>query len=114
MELWYLAHPLAGDIEGNLKKNAALARGLALKYPNRVIFSPLAACSFMKEPEDREISLKYCWAFMEREIFTGIMLPFPEWINSEGCKMEFRLALEMGMKIEFIDSKTGEVYGLNG
>lgn len=114
MELWFLSHPLAGDIAGNLKKNKELARDLALRYPNRVIFSPLAACSFMREPEDRDLSLKYCKAFLVREIFTGIMLPFPGWINSEGCKMEFRLAFEMGMKIEFIDSKTGEVYGLNG
>lgn len=114
MELWYLCHPLAGDVEINLRRNDVLARHLALRYPNRVIFSPIATCSFMREPEDRELSLKYCKAFLATEIFTGIMLPFPGWISSEGCKMEFRLAFEMGMKIEFIDSKTGEVYGLNG
>ena len=114
MELWYLCHPLAGDVENNLKKNNELARELALKYPNRVIFSPLAACSFLREPEDRDLSLKYCKTFLGTEIFTGMMLPFPGWLDSKGCQMEFRLALEMGMKIEFIDSKTGEVYGLNG
>ncbi|KJR97982.1 MAG: hypothetical protein VR68_11810 [Peptococcaceae bacterium BRH_c4a] len=114
MEFWYLCHPLAGDIENNLKKNAALARKLALQYPDRVIFSPLAATSFMREPEDREMGLRYCFAFLRSEIFTGIMLPFPEWLNSKGCQMEFRMAYDLDMKIEFIESKTGEVYRLNG
>lgn len=114
-EFWFLAHPLAGDVEGNLKKNAALARDLALRYPNRIIFSPIAAVSFLddREPAHREIGLKYCKAYMATEIFTGIMLPFPEWISSEGCRKEFSFAFELGMKIEFIDSKTGEVYKLN-
>jgi hypothetical protein len=114
MEFYYLCHPLAGDIENNLKKNAALARELALRYPDRVIFSPLAATSFMREPEDREMGLRYCFAFLRSGIFTGIMLPFPEWIESEGCRMEFVEAFNRKMKVEFIDSRSGEVYGLNG
>ncbi len=113
MEFWFLSHPLAGtqeQIKKNLEKNAALARELALRHPDRVIFSPLAAASFLQEPDDREIGMRYCLAFLGSGIFTGIILPSPEWVESEGCRKEFAEAWKRKIKIEFVDSKSREVY----
>ncbi len=103
---WFLCHPLAGDseeaIKANLKKAAELARKLALENPDAVIFSPIAACSFMKEPEDRELALKYCEYYLASGQFIGIILP-PGWTESRGCIREFEMAVRMNLGKVFLN-----------
>lgn len=99
--IWYLCHPLAGDIEGNRAKAAELARQLAAEHPEAVIFSPLAAFSWLREPEDRAMALRYCMAILELPEVQGIILP-PGWGKSWGCCMEHKRALELEKMVHYL------------
>lgn len=102
--LWFLSHPLAGDVEANKQKAAELARKLALEHPNAVIFSPVTALSFLREPEDRELALRYCEEYLRSDLFKGIILP-PGWTESQGCIKELSIARDIDMKVIFLNSK---------
>lgn len=104
---YFLCHPLAGDVDANLKKAAKLARKLALENQDAVIFSPIAACSFMREPEDRDLALKYCEYYLTSGQFIGIILP-PGWTESQGCIKEFEIAVKMDLAQVFLN-RAGDI-----
>lgn len=92
----YVAHPFASDPEGNRAKAAAVCREIALSRPGVVPVCPLLAFSFLWEPRERVIALAYCLALLEQcdELWLA-----GDWELSEGCQLERRRALELGMPV---------------
>ena len=92
----YVAHPLAGDVLGNMREVIQICRDISRLYTGTVPVTPLLAFSFLREPDERELALEYCLTLLERcdELWlTG------DWRNSEGCRMELERARELGMPV---------------
>jgi hypothetical protein len=62
MKIVYIAHPIAGDVAGNLAKIAAIIRDIANSQPHIIPFCPyFAYCSALDDgdPVQRGQGLKY-------------------------------------------------------
>ncbi|WP_338835855.1 DUF4406 domain-containing protein [Neomoorella thermoacetica] len=101
-KLVYVAHPFAGDPEGNKAKAAEICRRIAATYPGVVPVCPILVFSFLEEPADRELALAFCMALLERcdELWLA-----GEWEKSEGCWLERQKAQMWGMPV--IDYREG-------
>ena len=98
-KVWvYLAHPYGDSPVKNFSKASYICRQLATKYPQYIIFSPIHATSYMKEPEDRELGLEYCKSYLESGMFDQLWL-CPGWQDSKGCVWEKSIAEQMGIKV---------------
>lgn len=98
--LVYVAHPLAGDVSGNIERVKQICRLIAASYPDVVPVSPILLNSYLREPEDRERALAYCLAVLPhcRELWlTG------DWQHSEGCQLELALADRLAMPVSVAD-----------
>lgn len=98
MKIVYVAHPLRGDIEGNMAHSAEICREISERYPDVLPLSPLAAFSFLDDTvsEERERALDYCRQLLARadELWlTGT------WWLSEGCVAEVFWATAWGIPI---------------
>lgn len=92
----YVAHPFASDPEGNKARAATACREIMLARPGVVPVCPILAFSFLEEPREREAALAFCLALLERcdELWLA-----GDWELSEGCRLERRRALELGMPV---------------
>lgn len=99
MKVVYVAHPLASDPPGNVRKAAAILARIAASFPDVVPVCPLLAFSFLEEPRDRELALKWCFALLERcdELWLA-----GQWWASEGCLLEKRRAEELGVPVRVV------------
>lgn len=96
----YVAHPLAGDIPGNIERAKQICREIAhRRFPEVVPVCPLPAFSFLNDenPEERNIALEYCFALLQRcdELWLA-----GNWRESEGCRMEKELAEKLGIPVK--------------
>jgi hypothetical protein len=101
----YVAHPYRGKIE-NTHKVGIICREIA-KIPYLLPISPIHALSFYDEriwPEERESALKLCRELVKK---CDLLLLCRGWEESEGCRMELKVAKESGVPIiELKDFKT--------
>jgi len=100
MKIVYIAHPISGDIEENLKKIEAIGRQINLEEPDVVPFAHyFFDCYALNDdiPEERQRGIKNDIALMKRGFIDEIRL-YGDRI-SNGMKHEIELGVKLGIKI---------------
>jgi len=98
MKKVYIAHPLRGDIEANMKKADDICKRLS-GHGCIIPFSPLHAFGFLSAQGDQSIAMKYCFALLAS---CNELWVHGNWRQSEGCLMEIEFAKQRGMTIRYI------------
>ena len=100
MKIVYIAHPISGNIKGNLKKIQAIARKINLTEPDCVPFAHyFLDCHCLNDdvPEERARGIKNDIALMEAGFIDEIRL-YGDKI-SKGMKAEIELGKSLGIPI---------------
>jgi hypothetical protein len=77
MKVAYIAHPIGGDVEGNLRRIAEIVRHINLNEPETVPFVPYYAdCVAMNDADhsERERSIKNDHEFFRRQVIDELRL----------------------------------------
>lgn len=101
MRIAYIAHPISGDIKGNLEKVKAIARQINLEEPDVVPFAHYYLDCFALNddiPEERARGIKNDIELMKRGFIDELRL-YGDTL-SNGMKAEVKLA--MGLEIAII------------
>ena len=111
MKVCYLAHPIGGDVKGNLYKIREIVRNVNLEYPDVVPFTPYYADVVYLDddiPSERERGLKNDLFILRSGIIHELWL-FGNRI-SNGMAGEIETAKEMGIKIVPMSKEIKELY----
>jgi len=106
MKIIYIAHPIGGDVENNLKKVAQIAREINLEYPNVVPIAPyFLDCHALNDdiPEERQRGITNDSEFFIRKIMDEVWL-YGDRI-SNGMKQEIKQAHAMGIPVVVMSSE---------
>lgn len=95
----YVAHPLRGNVEENVKKATLICKELA-QYGAVIPFSPLHAFNFMDVSGDQDLVMRYCLTLLSK---VDELWVYGNWKESIGCRMEIAFAEGQGIPILFID-----------
>jgi len=100
MKIVYIAHPIGGDVENNLKDLARIIRAINLKYHDVVPLAPYYAdiiALYDSIPSERERGIKNDMAILESGIFKEL------WLTGEkisyGMSQEIEKSKELGIPI---------------
>jgi len=93
----YIAHPLRGDVAGNIVKAAEICKSL----PRHIIpLSPLHNfIYFDPETYDQVHAMELCFGLLTA---ADELWVYGDWQKSSGCKMEVEFARERGIPIKFM------------
>jgi len=98
MKIIYLSHPYRSGTEWGVWLNIHSAHLYAkdLWRKGYAVISPVSNTAFMGELDDFEH-----WMAGDLEILgrCDILVLAPGWERSEGCKMEYSKAIELGLKV---------------
>lgn len=99
MKIVYIAHPISGDIEGNLAKIRKVVKSINLEYSHIVPFVPYYADVVSLDDTDSEqrargIQNDHRLLPLAQEVWL-----FGDWRKSSGCCVEVRLALDLGIPV---------------
>lgn len=111
MKVAYIAHPISGDIEGNLKKIEVIGRQINLDEPEVVPFAHyFFDCYALDDdiPEERERGIKNDIALMRKGFIDEVRL-YGTTI-SRGMTHEVNLALELGIEVKPMTEATIKEY----
>ena len=111
MKIVYIAHPISGDVEGNLQKIRAISRFINLNYPDVVPFAPyFLDCIALDDdkPEERERGMRNDREFFERQVIDELWL-YGDRISS-GMSVEIAMAIKQGIPIVPMSEGTGKQY----
>lgn len=111
MKIAYIAHPISGDIAGNLKKIEAIGREINLTEPDVVPFAPyFFDCHTLNDeiPKERERGIKNDIALMKKGFIDELRL-YGNRI-SEGMKAEINLAHGLGILVIPMTNQTIHQY----
>lgn len=100
MKIAYIAHPISGDVRGNLRRIAAIGRKINLEEPEVVPFANyFFECYALEDGilEERERGVKNNIALMRKGFIDEIRL-YGNRI-SKGMSREVDLALELGIEV---------------
>jgi len=100
MKIIYIAHPISGDIEGNLNKIVEIARHINLTLPNVTPIAPyFLDCHALNDdiPEERQRGITNDSEFFIRRIMDEVWL-YGDKI-SNGMKQEIRQARAMNIPV---------------
>ena len=100
MKIVYIAHPISGDIQGNLNKVKNIIRQINLKEPDILPFAHyFVDCHALDDtiPKERERGIKNDTALMKAGFINEVWL-FGDRI-SNGMKHEIELARELNIPI---------------
>ena len=100
MIIAYIAHPLSGDIEGNLKRVKEIGRQINLEEPEVVPFAHFFFdCYTLNDdiPEERERGIKNDVALMRKGFIDEVRL-YGDRIST-GMSHEVNLAIELRIKV---------------
>ena len=100
MKVVYIAHPISGDIKGNLEKIVQIAREINLNEPDTVpVANYFLDCYALNDdiPEERERGIKNDIALFRKKYIDEVRL-YGDRI-SNGMKEEVKLARELGIKV---------------
>lgn len=100
MKIIYIAHPISGDIEGNLEKIITIIRELNIYSPRIVPFAPYwVDCHALDDTsmQERERGIKNDHTFFVKGVIDEVWL-FGDRI-SEGMKHEIDLARKLGIPV---------------
>jgi hypothetical protein len=107
MKIAYIAHPIAGDVKGNIKKIIKIVRDINLTKPDVVPFAPYIADVLAlddNKPEERTIGIRNCIKILSSGIISEVWVYGPR--ISGGMKIELNLALKKGIPVWFMDPNT--------
>jgi hypothetical protein len=99
-EIVYIAHPISGDIKGNLEKIKQIIRDINLTEANVVPFAHYwVDCHALDDdnPQERERGIKNDIALMKADFITQLWLYGPR--ISKGMLAEVKLAEELGIPV---------------
>lgn len=100
MKVAYIAHPISGDIKGNLKRIETIGRHINLNEPGVVPFAHyFFDCHALNDdiPEERERGIKNGIALMGKGFIDEVRL-YGDNIST-GMSHEIDLAIELGIKV---------------
>ena len=101
MKVAYIAHPISGDIEGNLRRIEQIGRQINLEEPEVVPFAHyFFDCYALDDdiPEERERGIKNDVALMRKGFIDEVRL-YGNRI-SVGMSHEVDLAIELGIEVK--------------
>ena len=111
MKIVYIAHPVSGDITGNLKKIQSIIRQINLYYPDILPFAHYVVDCYSLDddnPIERLRGIKNDIALLKAG-FVNEMWLYGNKI-SEGMKAEIKLAKELGILVCPKTDETMEEY----
>lgn len=100
MRVVYIAHPISGDVKGNLKKIEAIGRQINLDEPETIPFAHyFFDCHCLNDdiPEERERGIKNDMALMGKGFIDEVRL-YGDRI-SNGMEAEIKLANSLGIPV---------------
>jgi hypothetical protein len=100
MKIVYIAHPISGDIHGNLEKIRLIVRKMNLEHSDIVPFAPYwVDCHALDDtvPEERARGIKNDTAFFQKGVIDEVWL-FGDRI-SFGMQLEMDMAICMGIPV---------------
>ncbi len=107
MKIVYIAHPIGGDVENNLRKIAIIARQMNLTEPDCVPFAPyFLDCVALRDakPEERRRGLRNGAEVFKRGNFDEVRL-YGDRISPR-MLVEVILARQLGIKIVAVTEET--------
>ena len=106
MKIVYIAHPISGDIKGNLEKIRLIVRELNLNDPDIVPFAPYwLDCHALNDdvPEERERGIRNDEEFFVRGVIDELWLFGPR--ISTGMSHEITKAINCGIPVIAADAR---------
>lgn len=100
MKTVYIAHPIGGDVENNIKKLIATCREVNLSEPDIIPFVPYLSDLYALNdeiPEERERGLKNGLSLLKKGFIDEIWLYVDR--ISNGMRAEINVCLEFGIKV---------------
>ncbi|SEV88655.1 hypothetical protein SAMN05428988_0129 [Chitinophaga sp. YR573] len=100
MKIVYIAHPISGDIAGNLEKIRQIVRKINLECADIVPFAPYwVDCHALDDtiPSERERGIKNDTEFFKRGVIDEVWL-FGDRI-SFGMQCEIEMAVSLGISV---------------
>lgn len=94
MKKVYIAHPLRGDVENNIKKVTEICQSLT----NVIPLSPLHNFGYLTPDSDNYHAMQLCFGLLS---CADELWVFGNWWNSEGCKAEICFAGCRNIPIRF-------------
>ena len=113
MKIVYIAHPIAGDVKGNIEKILGIVRKINLEEPDILPFAHyIVDCQALDDtiPEHRFRGIKNDKEFFERKSFDELWL-YGDKI-SNGMLEEIKLAIKYGIPIKPMTIKIQLIFGL--
>jgi hypothetical protein len=80
MKIVYIAHPISGDVEGNIKKILAIIREINLTMPDVIPIAPyIVECQALDDnnPEERKRGIANNFQYFRRRIMDEVWLYGP-------------------------------------
>jgi hypothetical protein len=111
MKVAYIAHPIGGDVKGNLEKIVKIGRDINLSEPNVIPFAPyFFDCHCLNDdiPEERERGIKNDIALFKMGFISELRL-YGDRI-SNGMRAEIKLCKELNIPIKAMTRGTNEQY----
>ena len=102
MKIVFIAHPISGDVKGNLKEIIDIVRYINITYPDVVPFAPYwVDCHALNDdiPEERQRGIKNDTEYFNRKAFDELWVCGD--IISTGMKNEIEFASKLGIPIIF-------------
>lgn len=100
MKICYIAHPISGDVKGNIKKVISIVREINLAHPDVVPFVPYLSDLYALDDSnsaERERGLRNGLFLLKKGFIDEIWL-YGDRI-SNGMRAELNIAKEYGIKI---------------
>ena len=100
MKIVYIAHPIGGDVDNNIKKVIAICRDVNLTEPDIIPFVPYLSDLYAlddSKPEERERGLKNGLSLLKRG-FTDEIWLYGDRI-SNGMRSEVEICNQVGIKV---------------
>lgn len=89
MKKVYIAHPLRGDVESNIRRISRLCRNIVDTDSSILPLSPVLAFSFFEPDKEPEKAMEYCLELLRA---SDELWVYGDWKNSEGCLAEVEVA----------------------
>lgn len=111
MKIAYIAHPISGDIDGNIQKILAIVKYINLTEPETVPFAPyIVDCLALDDdvPEQRERGIKNDIALFKAGFITEVRLYGNK--ISRGMQAEKEHAEQLGIPVlNYLDNDTANI-----
>lgn len=111
MKVAYIAHPISGDIKGNLKKIEDIGRQINLQEPEVVPFAPYFFDCYVLDdniPDERARGIKNGISLIGKGFIDEVRLYGDE--ISTGMSCEIDLALKLGIVVKPMTAPTNKEY----